>query len=62
MASMEKTQARRDAEESTRQRLADGELGRELYGMRPRLESAGLTYVDSLDDLGEFNGIDCKGR
>ena len=61
-AVMEKTQTRLDAEEAKRQRLADGELGLDLYDMRPRLESAGLTYVDSLDDLGEFNGIDCKGR
>ena len=59
---MGKTQARLDGEEAKRQRLAAGELGLDLYDMRPRLEAAGLTYVDSLDDLGEFNGIDCKAR
>ena len=59
---MAKTQARLDGEEAKRQRLAAGELGLDLYDMRPRLEAAGLTYVDSLEDLGEFNGIDCKSR
>ena len=59
---MDKTQARLDGEEAKRQRLAAGELGLDLYDMRPRLDAAGLTYVDSLDDLGEFNGIDCTQR
>ena len=59
---MDKAQARLDGEEAKRQRLAAGELGLDLYEMRPRLEAAGLTYVDSLDELGDFNGIDCKGR
>ena len=59
---MAKTQARLDGEEAKRQRLAAGELGLDLYDMRPRLEAAGLTYVDRLEDLGEFNGIDCKSR
>jgi len=61
-AVMEKAQARLDAEEAKRQRLATGEPGLDLYNMRGRLEDAGLTYVDSLDDLGDFNGIDCRGR
>jgi len=30
--------------------------------MRPALTAAGFTYVDTLDDLGEFNGIDCRNR
>jgi len=59
---MDKAQARLDGEEAKRQRLAAGELGLDLYEMRPRLEAARLTYVDSLDELGDFNGIDCKGR
>lgn len=61
-AVMDRTQARLDAEEDKRQRLAAGELGLDLYDMRTRLEAAGLTYVDSLDDLGQFNGIDCRKR
>ena len=59
---MAKAQARLDAEEAKRRRLAAGEPGLDLYDMRPRLEAAGLTYVDSLEDIGEFNGIDCKSR
>jgi hypothetical protein len=30
--------------------------------MRERLAEAGLVYVDDLDKLGDFNGIDCRGR
>ncbi len=33
------------AEEVTRRRLAAGELGIDIYGMRPRLAEKGLTYV-----------------
>lgn len=54
------SQARTDAEEVKRQKLAAGELGLELYNMRPKLDEAGFTYVDSLDELGSFNGINCK--
>lgn len=42
---MEKTQARLDAEEAKRQRLAAGELGLDIYNMRPRLAEKGLKYV-----------------
>ncbi len=42
---MEKTQARLDAEEAKRQRLASGELGLDIYDMRPRLAEKGLKYV-----------------
>ncbi|MBL8704588.1 MAG: 4-carboxy-4-hydroxy-2-oxoadipate aldolase/oxaloacetate decarboxylase [Rhodospirillales bacterium] len=41
-------EARRENEESKRQRLAAGELGLDMYGMRPALAAAGLVYVDSL--------------
>ncbi len=38
-------------EEAKRERLASGELGLDMYDMRPRLKEAGLVYLDSLDDL-----------
>ena len=61
-AVMEKAQIRLDGEEAKRQKLAAGELGLDIYGMRERLADAGLVYVDTLDELGDFNGIDCRGR
>ncbi len=54
--------ARTANEAAKRKLLAEGQLGLDIYGMRPRLEEAGFTYVDDLDELGEFNGIDCRGR
>lgn len=42
---MQKAQARLDAEEAKRQRLAAGELGLDIYDMRARLAEKGLTYV-----------------
>ena len=36
-------------EEAKRARLAAGELGLDLYGMRPRLAELGLRYLESLD-------------
>jgi 4-hydroxy-4-methyl-2-oxoglutarate aldolase len=44
-AVMDKAQARLDAEEAKRQRLAAGELGLDIYGMRARLAEKGLKYV-----------------
>ena len=61
-AVMDKAQARLDGEEAKRQRLAAGEVGLDIYAMRERLAESGLVYVDTLDELGEFNGIDCRGR
>ncbi|MGC6517060.1 MAG: 4-carboxy-4-hydroxy-2-oxoadipate aldolase/oxaloacetate decarboxylase [Candidatus Puniceispirillaceae bacterium] len=55
-----KSQNRTDNEEEKRKRLADGELGLDIYNMRPRLKEAGFSYVDSLDELGSFNGINCR--
>lgn len=43
--------ARAELEEQKRLRLASGELGLDIYGMRPRLADKGLVYLDSLDDL-----------
>lgn len=41
---------RTEAEEQKRLRLATGELGLDIYDMRPRLAEKGLVYVDSADD------------
>lgn len=43
--------ARAQQEEQKRLRLASGELGLDIYGMRPRLAEKGLVYLDSLDEL-----------
>lgn len=40
-----KAQERLDAEEAKRQRLAAGELGLDIYNMRPRLAEKGLKYI-----------------
>ncbi|MTH60242.1 4-carboxy-4-hydroxy-2-oxoadipate aldolase/oxaloacetate decarboxylase [Paracoccus litorisediminis] len=42
---LEAVRKRMDAEEAKRQRLAAGELGLDIYDMRPRLEAKGLKYV-----------------
>ena len=39
-------QAREDNETAKRQRLAAGELGLDMYTMRPALAAAGLKYID----------------
>ncbi|WP_435926959.1 4-carboxy-4-hydroxy-2-oxoadipate aldolase/oxaloacetate decarboxylase [Dryocola sp. BD613] len=44
-------QKRVAAEEGKRQRLAAGELGLDIYQMRPKLAEKGLRYVDSLNEL-----------
>lgn len=38
-------------EETKRKRLAAGELGLDIYQMRPKLAEKGLRYIDSLEDL-----------
>ncbi|HVJ54628.1 MAG TPA: 4-carboxy-4-hydroxy-2-oxoadipate aldolase/oxaloacetate decarboxylase [Aliidongia sp.] len=44
-------EARLRNEEQKRARLAAGELGLDIYDMRPKLAAQGLRYVESLDDL-----------
>jgi 4-hydroxy-4-methyl-2-oxoglutarate aldolase len=43
-------QARTDNETDKRARLAKGELGLDIYNMRPKLAAAGLVYLDTVDD------------
>lgn len=50
-AVLEKARARTSNEEEKRQRLANKEKGLDMYNMRPKLEAAGLVYLDSLDQL-----------
>jgi len=49
----EKARQREALEESKRARLADGELGLDIYQMRPRLAEKGLRYLDTLEQLEE---------
>lgn len=48
-----KARQREELEESKRLRLATGELGLDIYQMRPRLAEKGLRYLDTLDQLEE---------
>jgi 4-hydroxy-4-methyl-2-oxoglutarate aldolase len=43
---VEAAQARTEKEAATRKRLAAGELGLDIYGMREKLAAAGLKYVE----------------
>jgi 4-hydroxy-4-methyl-2-oxoglutarate aldolase len=43
------SQEREDREAKVRTRLAAGELGLDIYGMRTKLEQLGLQYVDAKD-------------
>jgi len=41
---------RRDKEEKTRERLRNGELGLDFYGLRAKLAELGVEYVDALKE------------
>jgi 4-hydroxy-4-methyl-2-oxoglutarate aldolase len=48
---LEQAQARIAKETATRARLAAGELGVDIYGLRQTLDQLGVAYVDRLEDL-----------
>jgi len=50
-AVVEAARKRADLEEAKRLRLASGELGLDIYNMRPRLAEKGLRYVDDASEL-----------
>lgn len=50
-AVLAKAEKRESEETGKRARLAAGELGLDIYKMRPRLEEYGLRYFDGPDDL-----------
>jgi 4-hydroxy-4-methyl-2-oxoglutarate aldolase len=49
---LEQARARVAREDATRARLAAGQLGVDMYGLRPTLEALGVTYVDGPDATG----------
>ena len=48
---LESASKRADLEEQKRLRMASGELGLDIYQMRPRLEEKGMRYIDSIEAL-----------
>ena len=49
-------------EDAKRVKLAAGKLRISIYNMRPGLAEEGFHFVETLDDLDEFNGIDCRNH
>jgi len=50
-AVLDSARAREEREAATRERLAAGELGLDIYGMRDALAAKGLRYVDAAETL-----------
>lgn len=50
-AVLQQAQSRLANEEAKRERMQNGELGLDIYSMRPRLAEKGLRYYDSADDV-----------
>ena len=48
---LEMCRQRLDKEESARERLAAGELGLDMYGLRDKLAELGVVYVDSVAEI-----------
>lgn len=51
---LQKSKEREAKEEEKRVRLAGGELGLDIYDMRPRLEKEGLVYLETLADYEKY--------
>lgn len=55
---VEQSQARLAKEEATRARLAAGELGLDIYGLRGALTDMGVVWVESLDEPFDGDGAE----
>ncbi len=53
---LKKGQSREANEGSKRAKFAAGELGLDIYNMRPRLEEKGLVYLENLEEYYRYKG------